>query len=182
MEETKKVPIFWGRKLNEEEIKAHRLSYATMSAQFDAVLCNNIVDVDEYIFNNVESGDFRSYYIRGEEVDAETYETEREKIEEVIAELEGETYETEEQETIIQNHIKELENELENDFEEFEDDIFQYFIVEANALWVLKRAHELVLYSDKLDVYIWCVKHWGTSWDYVLTSLKVSDDFSHLLD
>lgn len=134
MTTTEKKPTFWGVELNEEETKSHRLSYATMSKTFDAVLCNSVVDVDPDIFNNIESGSFTHYYINGVEVDQE----------------------------------------------EIEEEIFQYFIVSDSALWILKKAGELVFYSEKLNCYIWGVTHWGTSWDYVLTSLKLNDDFTSL--
>ena len=26
-------------------------------------------------------------------------------------------------------------------------------------------------YLEELDMYIWCVTHWGTAWDYVLTDI-----------
>lgn len=56
---------------------------------------------------------------------------------------------------------------------EIEIEIFQYFIVSDNALELLKEAGEIVFYSEKLDCYIWGVTHYGTSWDYVLTSIKL---------
>lgn len=54
-------------------------------------------------------------------------------------------------------------------------DIFQFFIVSDNALELLKEAGEVVLYSEKLDCYIWCVTHYGTGWDYVLTNIKLRE-------
>ena len=27
--------------------------------------------------------------------------------------------------------------------------------------------------NEKLDIYIWAVTHFGTSWDYVLTDIKL---------
>ena len=46
---------FWGRELNEYEIKNKRLSYATMANSFNAVLCNNIPEIDPGIYDNLES-------------------------------------------------------------------------------------------------------------------------------
>lgn len=60
------------------------------------------------------------------------------------------------------------------DFDE-NTEIFQYFIVSDNALEVLKEADEIVFYSPLLDCYVWGVTHYGTSWDYVLTSIKLKE-------
>lgn len=59
-----------------------------------------------------------------------------------------------------------------------EIDIFQYYIVSDNAVDLLKEAHEIVLYSEKLDCYIWCITHYGTAWDYVLTDIKLEEKAS----
>lgn len=61
--------------------------------------------------------------------------------------------------------------------EECYKEIYQYYLVGSDALWVLKKANELVLYSELLDCYVWCVDHYGTGWDYVLTSLELDDDY-----
>lgn len=179
-----KKPTFWGVELNEEEIKYHRLSYRTMAKQFDAVLCNNIVEVDPYIFDNLESGDFMRYFIDGEETTREEYEEKKEEIENEIENLEDYLREndlSEQEENKVEEQIKDFENLLET-FEENEVEIYQYYLVDSSALWYLERANELVFYSDKLDCYIWAVDHWGTGWDYVMTSLRISEDFSHLED
>lgn len=52
-------------------------------------------------------------------------------------------------------------------------EIFQYYIVSDNAVEILQEANEIVYYNEELDMYVWGVTHWGTSWDYVLTDIKV---------
>lgn len=52
-------------------------------------------------------------------------------------------------------------------------EIFQYYIVSDNALHILEEADEIVFYIPDLDVYVWGVTHYGTSWDYVLTNIKI---------
>ena len=52
-------------------------------------------------------------------------------------------------------------------------DIFQYYIVSDNGAEILKEAGEIVYYNEKLDMYVWGVTHYGTSWDYVLTDIKI---------
>jgi hypothetical protein len=38
----------------------------------------------------------------------------------------------------------------------------------------------LFTYSDLLDCDVLCVDHWGTSWDYVLTGVKLFDNYEDL--
>lgn len=52
-------------------------------------------------------------------------------------------------------------------------DIYQYYIVSDNGAKILKEAGEIVYYNEELDMYVWGVTHFGTSWDYVLTNIKI---------
>lgn len=68
----------------------------------------------------------------------------------------------------------ELESDCDYDEEtESYEDIFQYYIVSDNGAEILKEAGEIVYYNEKLDMYLWGVTHYGTSWDYVLTDIKI---------
>lgn len=61
------------------------------------------------------------------------------------------------------------------DYDEENDsynDIFQYFIVSDEGARILGECEEIVYYNEELDMYVWGVTHWGTSWDYVLTNVK----------
>lgn len=70
---------------------------------------------------------------------------------------------------------KELEAELDN--LECEDtteaEYYQYFIVSDSGARILEQEapSEAVWYNEELDLYVWGVTHWGTAWDYVLTSI-----------
>ena len=66
------------------------------------------------------------------------------------------------------DQIEELEEEQDR-----QPDIFQWFIVSDNGAEILKEAGEIVYYNSELDMYLWGVTHWGTSWDYVLTNIKI---------
>ena len=176
-------PTFWGVELNEEEIKNKRLSYGTVAKQFDAILCNDILKIDNSLIDNLESGDFMSYYINGEETDRETYEELKEKYEDEQSELlfyENWGEDNPKAET-LEKRYDEL-TELLDQFEEIEDEVFQWFLVGESALCYLKKMGELVFYSDLLGCYVWGVKHWGTSWDYVMTNLKLNDDLTSIID
>ena len=158
---------FCGHKVSDYGLENGRLDYATLSKCFDAVLCNNILEVDPYALDNIESGDFETFYVDGEEVERDQYEETKEQIEEELAELESEQETENNLEKIVE--LKRLRDTMETT----ENEVFQWFIVSYNALELLKEAGELVLYSEKLDCYVWGVTHWGTSWDYVLTSIRL---------
>lgn len=165
---------FCGHKVSDYGLENGRLDYATLSKCFDAVLCNNILEVDPYALDNIESGDFEIYYFKGEEITREEYEEKREEIEKELDNLYSIdlTEMSEQEQTKIGEEIIALESDLE-DFKPCQNEVFQWFIVSDNALELLKEAGELVLYSEKLDCYVWGVTHWGTSWDYVLTSIRL---------
>jgi hypothetical protein len=67
-----------------------------------------------------------------------------------------------------------------SDYDEEADtyaEIFQFFIIDTNGAEILQElTNEIIFYNDKLDLYIWGVTHWGTSWDYVLTDIKIELD------
>ena len=62
-------------------------------------------------------------------------------------------------------------------------DIFQYYLCNVNK-WDIETLKELtkdnndiiLSYSDKLDCNVLMVDHYGTSWDYVLTSVPLVDN------
>lgn len=53
-------------------------------------------------------------------------------------------------------------------------DIFQLFIISDAGADILKDyTNEIVYYNETLDMYVWGITHYGTSWDYVLTDIKI---------
>ena len=53
-------------------------------------------------------------------------------------------------------------------------EIYQYYIVtDSGANFLMEHTDELVYYHEELDMYLWGVTHWGTSWDYILTDIKL---------
>lgn len=70
---------------------------------------------------------------------------------------------------IIDNtdEIEELENE--QDYQE----VYQWFIVDDWGARLLQDINEIVYYNETLDMYLWGVTHYGTSWDYVLTNIEI---------
>lgn len=63
-------------------------------------------------------------------------------------------------------------------------DIFQYYLCNVSE-WTIETLKELtkdnndiiLAYSDVLDCDVLMVDHFGTSWDYVLTSVPLVDDY-----
>ena len=79
---------------------------------------------------------------------------------------------------ILCNNIVNLElepfcgNEYDEETDEFTE-IYQYYIIEASFAEYLARAtDEIVFYNNDLDLYVWGITHFGTSWSYVYTDVK----------
>ena len=74
----------------------------------------------------------------------------------------------------------------ENDDNAYCDDsapeIYQYYLCHVSDYEKeqCEKAGLILSYSDKLDCDVLCVDHWGTSWDYVLTNVKLFDDYEAL--
>lgn len=53
-------------------------------------------------------------------------------------------------------------------------EVFQEYIISESGYEFLKEyTDEIVHYNRSLDIYLWGVTHYGTSWDYVLTDIKL---------
>lgn len=54
-------------------------------------------------------------------------------------------------------------------------EIFQYYIVDNNGAEIIQDfTDEILFYNEELDLYVWGVTHYGTSWDHVLTDIKLN--------
>ena len=52
-------------------------------------------------------------------------------------------------------------------------EVFQWYVIsDAGASILEDYTDEIVYYHEDLDMYVWGVTHYGTSWDYVLTDIK----------
>lgn len=54
-----------------------------------------------------------------------------------------------------------------------EPEVFQWYIVDDWGARLLQEINEIVYYNETLNMYLWGVTHYGTSWDYVLTSIAI---------
>lgn len=92
-------------------------------------------------------------------------------------------------EMILCNNIAEVDQEIfcnevigtlyDEETDEY-NDVYQYYIVNlACPIDILQKLNSdslHILYSEKLDVYILAVTHFGTSWDYVLTDIEPTEN------
>lgn len=79
---------------------------------------------------------------------------------------------------ILNNTIR---SETMEDFEivagRFTKMIFQdYIISEQGYKFLEEYTDEIVFYNENLDIYVWGITHFGTSWDYVLTDIKLTTE------
>lgn len=57
---------------------------------------------------------------------------------------------------------------------DYDAEIFQYYIVSSNGADIIQEfTNDPLFYIDCLDMYVWGVTHFGTSWSYVLTDVML---------
>ena len=181
---------FCGNKVSDYGIKHGYVDYRTLAKAFDAVLNNDIIEKTNYVLGywEQESG----FIDNSEEIEEfrEQIEELEEKVDDAECDMEDiaevkEDYENSNIYIALRDKVDELREQIEeleekiNELEEEQEgteEIFQYFIVDDNGARILKDYNEIVFYNEELDMYVWGVTHWGTSWDYVLTNIKIVDE------
>lgn len=158
---------FYGQEISDYGKEHGYVDYRALAKTFEGVLNNNIVAHMGWENWEVENGSMESYYYDG---DKYSYD----ELEEIREELENEQYELDEESeryTEIEQALTEISDSM--DRPEY-DEIYQWYIIDNNGVEILKEwTDELVLYNSELDIYVWGVSHWGTSWDYVLTDIAL---------
>ena len=153
---TIKGKYFYGHEVSIYGQENGYVDYRTLASAFDAVMSNDIIEKTRDIGYWESIGANEEYY-----------------------EYNGDEYGYDE--------LDELRDEYDDESEEYEaisealdnpyyHDIFQYYIVSDNGAEILAEAGEIVFYNEELDMYVWGVTHWGTSWDYVLTNIKIEEE------
>lgn len=153
---------YYGNEVSEYGQEHNRVDYRTFAKAFDAVMCNNIM-------SELSAKGFYFEQVGGFVDNSDEIEELEEKAEE-LEELEELTEEQEKELEELREKIEELEEEQDE-----QPEIFQFFIVSGNAPAILEENNEIVFYNEDLDMYIWGVTHWGTSWDYVLTDIELEE-------
>lgn len=152
---------YYGNAISEYGLENGRVDYATLAKAFDAVLNNDIMNLTydignwEQVSGTIDNSD-----------EIEELEEKRDELEEMNESSPSQILENEINE--INEQIEELENEQDEGQE-----VFQWFIVDDWGARLLKEINEIVYYNDTLGMYVWGVTHYGTSWDYVLTNIKI---------
>lgn len=158
----KEQKYYYENAISEYGMERGYVDYATLAKAFDAVLNNDIMNLTydigswEQVSGIIDNSD------------------EIEELEEKMDELEEESENNPSQ--ILENEINEINEQIE-ELENEQDDgpeVFQWFIVDDwGARLLQQETNEIVYYNETLDMYLWGVTHYGTSWDYVLTSIKI---------
>ena len=79
--------------------------------------------------------------------------------------------------TVTGEYMKYDDIENWDDIKESYIDIFQYYIIDDWGVEFLEKyTDEIVYYNEVLDIYLWGITHWGTSWDYVLTDIEIVNE------
>lgn len=152
---------YYGNAISEYGMENGRVDYATLAKCFDAVLNNDIMSLTydigywEQVSGNID------------------YTDDIEELEEKKEELEEENESSPSQ--ILENEINEINEQIEYLEREQNDDqeVFQWYIVDDWGARLLQDIDQIVYYNETLDMYLWGVTHYGTSWDYVLTDIKI---------
>lgn len=168
---THKSIYFCGNKVSDYGLEHGYIDYSTLAKAFDAVLCNDITK----LFYSTINGEYNEVEQVSGFIDNQD---EIDELQEQIDELTDEYRETDdsEKEKELEKAIDELQekiDELQDEQDNQSDEIFQYFIVSDAGAELLKDYGEIVYYLPALDIYVWGVTHYGTSWDYVLTNIKI---------
>lgn len=157
----KEQKYYYGNAISEYGLENGRVDYATLAKAFDAVLNNYIMKLTY----DIGSWEQVSGIIDNSE-EIEELEEKRDELEELNENNPSQILENEINE--INEQIEELENEQDDDPE-----VFQWFIVDDWGARLLQDINEIVYYNETLDMYLWGVTHFGTSWNYVLTDIKI---------
>lgn len=153
---------YYSNPISEYGMEHGYVDYATLAKAFNAVLNNDIMNLTydigcwEQVSGVIDNTD------------------EIEELEEKRDELEEENGNSPSQ--ILENEINEINDKIEELESEQDDEpeVFQWFIVDDwGARLLQQETNEIVYYNETLDIYIWGVTHYGTSWDYILTDIAI---------
>ena len=152
---------YYGNAISEYGMQKGYVDYATLSKCFDAVLNNDIMSLTYDI----------GYWEQVSGIIDNTDEIE--ELEEKRDELKEENESSPSQ--IIENEINEINDKIEDLEREQNDDpeVYQWYIVDDWGAKLLQEIDQIVYYNETLNIYLWGVTHYGTSWNYVLTNIAI---------
>lgn len=148
------------------------LDYATLAKGFNAVMNNSIMETTEA--NGIGYWEQENGCIDNSN-EIEELENQVEELEEEMEMNEG---------SLTPDEYKELEEKIDDlnvlidelrNKQEYLPEVFQWFIVDNNGADIIKTyTDDPLYYNEVLDMYLWGVTHYGTSWSYVLTDVKLN--------
>ena len=151
---------YHGNEISQYGLENGRVDNGTLAKCFDAVLNNDIMQLTY----DIGYWDQVSGIIDNSE--------EIEELEEKRDELEEQNESSPSQ--ILENEINEINEKIEElEREQDDKEVFQWYIVDDCGARLLQDIDQIVYYNETLDMYLWGVTHYGTSWDYVLTSIAI---------
>ena len=171
---------FCGNEASDYAIENGYLDYGTFAKAFDAVLNNNIIGYgDSYEWENVNMPDFSDEIEEWENKEYEFAALAGKATDYADELFEDENTEKAEYFYKLADYYKSKEEEACEEKYNLEDwqepEVFQWFIVSDNGADLIQRyTDDPLYYNGELDMYLWGVTHWGTSWDYVLTDVKLN--------
>lgn len=156
-----KQKYYYGNAISDYGMEHGYVDYATLAKTFDAVPNDDIMNLTynigywEQISGTIDNAD------------------EIEELEEKRDELEEENENNTSQ--ILENEINEINEQIEEleREQDKEPEVCQWFIIDEFGARLLQDINEIVYYNETLDMYLWGFMHYGTSWDYVLTNIKI---------
>lgn len=138
---------FYGNEISSYGVEHNRVDYRALAMSFDAVLCN---DITKLFYNPYDFEIVNGDYMY---------------------------YENSNGDTLTPLEYEDLTYEEQEEYNEIENDIYQYFIIDSAGYRILTEyTNEIVFYNEELDLAIWGVTHFGTGWSYVLTDIKINDE------
>lgn len=169
-----KSNYFYGNKISNYGLEHGYIDFKTLASVGDMVLCN---DITKLFYNEIGRDFVEPQQVNGYIDNSEEIEELQEKLDDLLDLYKNTDDEITEKE--IENQMNQLQDEIDQlqEQQDNQQEIFQYYIISDNLAEILKDlTNEIVYYIDYLDIYIWGVTHYGTSWDYVLTNIKIEKD------
>lgn len=161
---------FCGNEASDYAKEQGYLDYATLAKGFDAVMNNNIMEITNA--NGIGYWEQENGYIDNSD-EIEKLEDQIEEIEEKMEDLDCDSDDFTELSDEINEKNSQIE-ELQNQ-QDYPPEVFQWFIVSENGADIIKEyTDDPLYYNEELDMWLWGVTHYGTSWSYVLTDVKLN--------
>ena len=156
----------YGVRLSNEEIKKGRINKQSLSNMIDMVLCNAISEDEGFIYDLLDTIDNQNreyvYSLTDEELANKYIDTFAD-----VDECEIKTIEDREK----------IQDDLIDSMGGDTRDYYQYFIVSESGRDIIKKffPRETIVYYERLDIYVWCIGHYGMSWTMFYSDKKISE-------